>query len=414
MDQNYYKSENSATTVKRCFKSFLGVKRQPVSWTSVKEDFPSAKCITPSTQNSLSANSDRISTGPNNYQSPSIVTSLPHSSVAASEVLVNQVSHVAQTSLPHLTQSASFVDTPKWQSGTDSKVDNIPPPYKFTQFLACHKELPNPDDNSNQLMVEPPNCPFNSETDGDDNQGPLNLSTKQLQPNYAKTPIFNSPKRKSQIFGEEKDSMGEGTNGSAQHQLTDLEASTQQLPSKTELPRLTKCPKLAITFVKRDIFAGRQFPILASAPRPEEPAMNRKTEAEQMEMNCIIEKPVIHGPKLATTQLREVSDVQRLLKQEFYLPTSEGANPHEPICIDSDDSSVELLQVAVSKKAKDYSHPSSKRCHHLPGQCEKLGCYCDAELPDIIEISKPGEAIRKSPLVSIQCLYLKWTLQYLK
>ena len=74
-------------------------------------------------------------------------------------------------------------------------------------------------------------------------------------------------------------------------------------------------------------------------------------------------------------------DERVLIKQEFYLPVSEGKDPNAPICIESDDSSIEFL---VSKNAKSYQHPSFVREKR---KCV-LNCASDGEDNDleVIEI----------------------------
>ena len=63
-----------------------------------------------------------------------------------------------------------------------------------------------------------------------------------------------------------------------------------------------------------------------------------------------IPQSTVPTPGVAQPEARNVAnELVSLIKQEFYLPTSEGRDPLDPICIDSDDSSIQCMEPIVSK-----------------------------------------------------------------
>ncbi|XP_075240599.1 histone-lysine N-methyltransferase SETDB2-like isoform X2 [Convolutriloba macropyga] len=80
--------------------------------------------------------------------------------------------------------------------------------------------------------------------------------------------------------------------------------------------------------------------------------------------------------------IRELtSDERILLKQEFYLPVSEGMDPNDPICIDSDSSSVEYI---FSKSAENYQSQPLK--NWVQEQKKNLKGV-DSDTDDVVEIA---------------------------
>ena len=110
--------------------------------------------------------------------------------------------------------------------------------------------------------------------------------------------------------------------------------------------------------------------------------------------SCSHDTPVVEPRNVA-------NELASLIKQEFYLPTSEGKDPNDPICIDSGDSSVECMEPLLSKGAVDYSRgdvgKSKRKKKTVQGELDSesgaVSSQDDDEYdPEIFEL-KPGENV---------------------